>query len=212
MRELELIERRNVILQRLARLDVRAPVDGVVYGLNVFARKSVIRAADPLLYLIPQNQPLVISTQVAPSDIDQVYLNQRVSLNFSSFNQRTTPTLFGRVSTVSADSFQDQQTGQSYFVVEIRLDEGEAARLPEGNVLVPGDAGGGLHRNQQPYALCLSVAALYGLFEPGLPRELSPFALRWRIFPAPVPVCPCDCAPCGRAKAENRLPLGGNMA
>lgn len=138
VRELELIERRNVILQRLARLDVRAPVDGVVYGLNVFARKSVIRVADPLLYLIPQNQPLVISTQVAPSDIDQVYLNQRVSLNFSSFNQRTTPTLFGRVSTVSADSFQDQQTGQSYFVVEIRLDEGEAARLPEGNVLVPG--------------------------------------------------------------------------
>lgn len=138
VRELELIERRNVILQRLTRLDVRAPVAGVVYGLTVFARKAVIRPADPLLFLIPQNQPLVISAQVAPSDIDQVYFDQRVSLNFSSFNQRTTPTLFGQVSTISADSFQDQQTGQSYYLVEVRLDPGEAARLPEGSVLVPG--------------------------------------------------------------------------
>ncbi|MFS4583723.1 HlyD family type I secretion periplasmic adaptor subunit [Phaeobacter sp. C3_T13_0] len=138
VRELELIERRNVVLQRLSRLEVRAPVAGVIYDLNVFARKSVIRSADPLMYLIPQSQPLVISAQVAPSDIDQVYLKQPVSLNFSSFNQRTTPTLFGTVSTVSADSFVDQQTGRSYYVVEARLNEGEISRLPEGNVLVPG--------------------------------------------------------------------------
>ncbi|AFO89737.1 HlyD family type I secretion periplasmic adaptor subunit (plasmid) [Phaeobacter inhibens] len=138
VRELELIERRNLILQRLSRLEVRAPVSGLVYDLNVFARKSVIRAADPLMYLIPQSQPLVISAQVAPSDIDQVYLNQPVSLNFSSFNQRTTPTLFGTVSTVSADSFVDPQTGRSYYVVEARLNKGEIDRLPEGNVLVPG--------------------------------------------------------------------------
>ena len=44
----------------------------------------------------------------------------------------------GSVSTVSADSFIDPQTGRSYYVVEVRLDKGEVARLPEGNVLVPG--------------------------------------------------------------------------
>lgn len=138
LRALELAERRNLLRQRLSRLEVRAPVAGVVYGLNVFARKSVIRAADPLLYLIPQDQPLVISARIAPSDIDQVYLQQPVSLKFPGFNQRTTPALFGKVVTISADSFEDQQTGQSYYRVEVRLNPEETAKLPEGSVLVPG--------------------------------------------------------------------------
>ncbi|MFT5067520.1 MAG: HlyD family type I secretion membrane fusion protein, partial [Reinekea sp.] len=44
--ELELSERRRTLRQRLDRLDLRAPVSGVVYGMQVFAEQSVIRAAD----------------------------------------------------------------------------------------------------------------------------------------------------------------------
>ena len=56
--EIELGEKRRALLSRLDRLEIRAPLAGVVYGLTVFAQRSVVRPAEPLLYLVPQDRPL----------------------------------------------------------------------------------------------------------------------------------------------------------
>lgn len=137
-RELEMTERRRNLKQRVARLDIRAPVSGIVYGLNVFALQSVVRPAEPLLYIVPQDRPLVVAVQVPTIHIDQVYPGQNVSLRFSTFNQRTTPELIGNVVHISADAFQDEVTGQSYYRAEIELADGEIAKLPAKEVLIPG--------------------------------------------------------------------------
>ena len=42
--EIELSEKRRALLTKLDRLDMRAPVSGVVYGMQVFAPRSVIRS------------------------------------------------------------------------------------------------------------------------------------------------------------------------
>lgn len=136
--ELELRERRTSILRRLDRLDIRAPVNGIVYGLSVFGTRAVVSPADPLLYIVPQDRPLVIATQVSPNDVDALTIGQQVSLRFSALDQRTTPELLGTVAVVSADAFTDSATRASYFRAEIRLNEGELARLPEGTTLIPG--------------------------------------------------------------------------
>ncbi len=137
-REMELAERRRTLSQRLERMEVRAPLAGIVYGLQVFAPRSVIRPADPLLYLIPQDRPLVIAARVAPIHIDQVFPGQDVTLRFSAFDQRTTPELFGQVTQVSADIFTDEATQSSYYRAEITLSEEQQNRLPEDVALVPG--------------------------------------------------------------------------
>ena len=136
--ELELSECRRTLVRQLDRLDIRAPVSGVVYGLQVFAEQSVIRPADPVMFLVPQDRPLVIATKVRPVDIDQIHLGQDVILRFSAFDQRRTPELHGKVTLVSADIFQDEATGMAFYQAEIQLNEGEATRLPEDMVLIPG--------------------------------------------------------------------------
>ena len=136
--ELELSERRRTLVRQLDRLDIRAPVSGVVYGLQVFAEQSVIRPADPVMFLVPQDRPLVIATKIRPVDIDQIHLGQDVILRFSAFDQRRTPELHGKVTLVSADIFQDEATGMAFYQAEIQLNEGEATRLPEDMVLIPG--------------------------------------------------------------------------
>jgi len=40
--ELELSERQRTLTEQLNRLDIRAPVSGIVYGLQVFAERSVM--------------------------------------------------------------------------------------------------------------------------------------------------------------------------
>ena len=135
--ELELSERSRTLRQRLDRLDLRAPVSGIVYGMQVFAEQSVIRGAEPVMFLVPQDRPLVIATKVQPTDIDQIHLGQDVTLRFSAFDQRRTPELMGTVTLVSADIFLDDSTQVSYYQAEVQLNEGEAEKLPEDMVLIP---------------------------------------------------------------------------
>jgi HlyD family secretion protein len=137
-RELELMEKRRALIERMNRLDITAPVSGVVYGLQVHTLRAVIRPADPMMYLVPQDRPLIINAQVEPIHIDKLYLGQDVTLRFSALDQNTTPELIGQVAQISADAFEDKGTRQSYYRAEIILSEGEQDRLPEGVTLIPG--------------------------------------------------------------------------
>lgn len=137
-RELELLEERRALLEKLDRLDIRAPVAGIVYGLNVFALRAVVQAAEPLLYVVPQDRPLIINAQVDPIHIDKLFVGQDVVLRFPALDQRRTPELTGQVTRISADAFQDEATRENYYRAEIVLGEGERARLPEDVTLIPG--------------------------------------------------------------------------
>ena len=137
VQELELAERRRALAERIARLDVRAPVSGIILGLTVTTPRAVLRPADPVLYLIPQDRPLVIATQVPPIHIDQIYVGQTAKLVFSAFSANETPELSGRVAVVSADALIDARTQAPYYRAEIVLDPGELAKL-SGQTLIPG--------------------------------------------------------------------------
>lgn len=134
---LELEERRASLRERLDRLEIRAPVSGVVYGLTVNTPRAVIRPADPVLFVVPQDRPFVIAAQVDPIHIDQVFVGQEVVLRFSAFDMRTTPELFGQVMQISADAFVDERTQAPYYRAEIRLLDGEIEKL-QGQNVIPG--------------------------------------------------------------------------
>ncbi|WP_235962673.1 HlyD family type I secretion periplasmic adaptor subunit [Jannaschia marina] len=136
-RQIELAEQYRAIREQMSRLDVTAPVDGVVYDMQVFAERSVIRPADPVLFLVPQDRPLVIQTQVDPIHIDQVYPGQPVTLRLPTFDARTTPELFGEIIRVSPDAFTDEGTGTTYYQAEVLPNEGEVDRLGD-QPLLPG--------------------------------------------------------------------------
>lgn len=134
-RELELAERRQALLEQLNRLEIRAPVSGVVYGLSVYAERSVIRAADPVMFLVPQDRPLVIAVRIDTIHVDQTFVGQEVTLRFSTFDARTTPELFGHVVRISPDAFVDEQIGMAYYRGEIVLDADELAKLGDQKIL-----------------------------------------------------------------------------
>ena len=163
VRELELLEERRASNEKLARLDIAAPVSGVVYNLAVFARRSVISPAEPLMFLVPQDRPLVIAAQVDPIHVDSVYVGQEVTLRFPAFDRRDTPDLFGHVSNLSADACHDEATGAAFYRVEVEMNEGEAARLPETAVLIPGMPVEGFIRtdDRTPLAYLLRPLTVY---------------------------------------------------
>jgi HlyD family type I secretion membrane fusion protein len=134
--ELELRERLRNLDEVLDRLDIRAPVSGVIHGSQVFAVKSVVRAGEPMMYIIPQDQPLVVAVRLQPIHIDEVLVGQEAGLRFTAFDQRQTPEIKAHVSELSADVITDEATGQNFYRAELMPEEGQVERL--GQTLVPG--------------------------------------------------------------------------
>ncbi|MGB0496942.1 MAG: HlyD family type I secretion periplasmic adaptor subunit [Rubricella sp.] len=136
-REAELRERRLATEERLARLEIRAPMTGFVLDRQVHALGAVIRAAEPVLYIVPQDSPLVVSARVEPLNIDEVRPGQQALLRFAAFNLRSTPEVRGRVLRVSADLIRDPDTGLSYYEAVLEP-EPDALDALEDLTLVPG--------------------------------------------------------------------------
>jgi len=133
----EFVERKIAAEDQLKRIDIRAPQDGTVFQSTVHTVGGVIKAGDPIMLIVPDDDKLEVEAKINPQDIEQVQLGQSSVLRFSSFNVRTTPEINGTVSRLSADASTDQRTGQSYYNIRISLSPEEIARL--GDVkLLPG--------------------------------------------------------------------------
>ncbi len=129
---MELTERRRVLRQRIDRLELRAPVSGVVLGLQLTTPGAVLRPAEPVLHIVPQDRPLVIAARIPPIHIDEVDPGQPVDLVPTALAGRDRPRLSGRVALVSADALSDPQTGAAYYLAEVVPDPGPAPPLRPG--------------------------------------------------------------------------------
>ena len=133
----ELVERKVTAEDQLKRVDIRAPIDGLVHQLTVHTVGGVITAGEPIMLIVPQSEQLQVEAKVPPQDIDQLRIGQPAILRFVAFSQRTTPELDGTVTRISADVSEDTKTGSRYYTIRISVPDNEVARL--GAVkLVPG--------------------------------------------------------------------------
>jgi HlyD family secretion protein len=81
----------------------------------------VVRPAETILEVVPQDDRLIFNGAVQPGDIDRVRVGQPVRVRLSAFNQATTPELEGRVIFVSANPASDAETGLRFFRVRVAL-------------------------------------------------------------------------------------------
>ncbi|MGY3608493.1 MULTISPECIES: HlyD family type I secretion periplasmic adaptor subunit [unclassified Bradyrhizobium] len=119
------------------RRDVVAPEDGTVLGMRVFNIGAVVKPGDTVMELLPSRDRLVANVKLSPNDIDVVYPGLEAQVRLPAFKQRLVPFVAGRVTFVASDVTADEQTKSNYYKVQILIDQGQLARLP--NVrLTPG--------------------------------------------------------------------------
>ena len=133
----ELKERVVAAEDQLRRVEIRSPQAGVVYQLSVHTVGGVIQAGEQIMLIVPRADELVVEAKVAPQDVDQIAVGAKVGVRIQAGNQRTTPTVNGKLTRVAADLTREQQSNQAYYLVRATLDEGEANRLGDLK-LVPG--------------------------------------------------------------------------
>lgn len=114
----------------LRRKAILAPVTGEVVDLQVHTLGAVIGSGDPILDLVPANQPLVIEARVRPQDVDNVTEGMPADVRFTAFSFRTTPVVEGHVVFVSADRLEDPSGNREpYFLTRIVVSEEQIREL-----------------------------------------------------------------------------------
>ncbi|MGO4174516.1 HlyD family type I secretion periplasmic adaptor subunit [Bosea sp. TAF32] len=123
----ELSDRRVANEDRLARMEIRAPIAGTVNELMIFTVGGVITPAARLATVVPRNSTLMVEVRVAPNDIDQVHVGQTARMRFSAFNRNTTPEVSGKLVHLSPATTKDPVSGQSFYIGEVQIQDAAIA-------------------------------------------------------------------------------------
>ncbi len=113
----------------LSRLEVRAPVKGVVVSLTQNTNGGVLASGQDIVELLPIDEDLIVEARVQPQDIDSIAVGHTARIRLTALNQRVTPTLNGEVVYVSADVREAGENSAPYYLARIKLPDEEAARL-----------------------------------------------------------------------------------
>lgn len=119
------------------RLQVTAPVGGIVVNSKVHTVGGVIGAGEVIMEVVPADEPLQVEARIPLEAISQVAPGQTARIQFTSFRQRITPMVEATVTYVSADMLQDAQTQTNYYQVNLVADM-DALRVAGIDKLLPG--------------------------------------------------------------------------
>lgn len=134
----ELLQQKIAAEDRLAKLEIRAPQDGIVHESIVRTVGGVVAAGETLMQVVPRSDRLALEARVSPLDVDKLTVGQTAAVRLSGLDARTTPELVAAIDSISPDLSRDPATGVAYFSIRMKLSEAELARLPQGQHLTAG--------------------------------------------------------------------------
>lgn len=123
----DLQERLKASVDIMDRIIITAPLSGIITDLQAHTVGGVIRPGDKIMDIVPTDE-LLVQAAVSPQDIDVVTEGLEARVRLNAYKSRNTPMITGKVIYVSADRFENQQTGQSFYWARIKMNPDELAK------------------------------------------------------------------------------------
>lgn len=106
--------------------ELRAPVDGVILEVAQRSTGSVLREAETLITMVPDNSNLYVEANIPARDIGYVKVGQLVRIKLEAYPFQRYGTLDGTLAVVSPDSLplkDKDDNSQMVYRAQIRLDD-----------------------------------------------------------------------------------------
>ena len=103
------------------RQRIVAPIAGEVVGLKVFSPGGVVGPREVLMEVVPEVKTLVVEARLKPEDINHVRAGTYADVRLTSYKQRNTQLVDGKVTYVSGDRLLDPANGAPYYLVQIEV-------------------------------------------------------------------------------------------
>ncbi|MDR1888689.1 MAG: HlyD family type I secretion periplasmic adaptor subunit [Zoogloeaceae bacterium] len=121
-------ERFQALKDDLERMVIRAPAEGQVVGLAIQTVGGVIAPGQKIMDIVPQNEALLLETQVPPHLIDRIQPGMAADVRFSAFAHSPQLVVPGKLESISGDLLTDPQTGVSYYLARVSV-TGEGIKI-----------------------------------------------------------------------------------
>ena len=128
---------------RVARRELRSPMDGIVNRLLISTVGGVAKAGETIMELVPVQDTLLITARVKPSDIAFIRPGQAAIIAITAYDSSVFGRLDGKVLRVGADAIPDpkaQAEQQLYFEVVLETDRNYLGKPEERLIITPGMA------------------------------------------------------------------------
>ena len=122
---------------RVDRLELRSPVEGLVKGIRVTTVGAVISPGQTLMEIVPINESLVAEIRISPNDIGHVKVGQPVHVKIGSYDFARYGSVDGVLEFVSATTFADE-AGGTYYLGRVVLDQNYVGEVAGRNLVLPG--------------------------------------------------------------------------
>lgn len=122
---------------RFARLDIRAPMRGIVQTLNVHTIGGVIDPGETVAEIVPLNDELVAEVRLSPRDIGHVSPGQAAKVKLETYDFARFGAADGILRSVSATTLFDDE-GRPYYRAIVQLNQNYLGENPRLNPITPG--------------------------------------------------------------------------
>ena len=122
---------------KFERLNIYAPIDGIVQGLKITSINTVIQAGEVILKLVPINDKLLVEAKIMPEDIGHIHVGQPSEVRVDSYDATRFGFIKGKVSQISASTYLDERR-EPYYLSRIVLEKDYVGNNPEQMKIIPG--------------------------------------------------------------------------
>ena len=103
---------------KVARTDIKSPMNGIVNRVFVSTLGGIVRPGDPIVEVVPGDDQLVVEALVLPKDIGFVKLGQLARVKVTAYDYSIFGALDGVVKNISADAVPNEK-GEAFFQVKV---------------------------------------------------------------------------------------------
>lgn len=120
--------------------ELRAPVDGIILEVAQRSTGSVLREAETLVTMVPDNSNLYVEANIPARDIGYVKVGQLVRVKLEAYPFQRYGTVNGTLAVISPDSqpLKDDDKSQMIYRAQVRLDDAPSKLADRAINLRPG--------------------------------------------------------------------------
>jgi len=130
--ELDMAQTREALARatdRVKRLEITAPIDGIVKSLRYHTIGGVVRPGEAIMEIVPTQEKMVVEARLNPADVGYVRVGQSATTKLSTYDFVRYGALDGKVIDISPDSHSDGE-GNAYFRLVVQTDRNYLGNTP----------------------------------------------------------------------------------
>jgi adhesin transport system membrane fusion protein len=123
---------------RVARTDIRSPVDGIVNTMDLNTIGAFVQPGAVVAGIVPTSETLLVEARVSPRDVAFIRPGQDALIKITAYDFSIYGGLEGKVENITADSLVDQETGEAYYQVRVSTPKSALEKDGRSYTIIPG--------------------------------------------------------------------------